>query len=278
MADLIDLDPQADFAEDEDIAAPPRQVPELAIDGFEGPLDLLLSLSRAHRINLAVLSIGDIMDQLASALREAPPAMPLSQKADWVVMAAWLLLLRSNLLLPADEPEQIQAEADAAVLRDRLLALQHMQALAGWLERRDMLGRDVFARGDPEWSGELIQHHRQIDRVAFVWACMELFDERDYALTEGSMYRPAYLDLFEIPEARNRIVRYFSETNSQGDLFELLPAVVKAETSKALSVLRRRSAWTSTFVAMLELAKQGVVELEQHEFLGPIKVQRSVTT
>jgi chromatin segregation and condensation protein Rec8/ScpA/Scc1 (kleisin family) len=103
---------------------------------------------------------------------------------------------------------------------------------------------------------------------------MELFDERDYGLTEGSMYRPAYLDLFEIPEARKRIVRYFSGINSQGDLFELLPETVKAEPAKALSVLRRRSAWTSTFVAMLELAKQGVVELEQHEFLGPIKVQR----
>jgi segregation and condensation protein A len=273
MAGLIDHD----FAEDEDIAARPRQVPVLALDGFGGPLDLLLSLSRAHRINLAVLSIGDIMDQLALALREAPPAMPLSQKADWVVMASWVLLLRSNLLLPADEPVQIQAEADAAVLRDRLLALQHIKALAGWLERRAMLGRDVFPRGDPEWAGELVQHHRQIDRVAFVWACMELFDERDYALTEGSMYRPAYLDLFDIPGARNRIVRYFSGTNSQGELFELLPEGMKADAPKPLTALRRRSAWTSTFVAMLELARQGIVELEQHEFLGPIKVQRTVT-
>lgn len=271
MVDLIDQDSE------EDIAAQPRQVPALALDGFEGPLDLLLSLSRAHRINLAVLSIGDIMDQLASALREAPPAMPLSQKADWVVMASWVLLLRSNLLLPADEPVQVQAEADAAVLRDRLLGLQHMKALAGWLERRDMLGRDVFPRGDPEWAGDLVQHHRQIDRVAFVWACMELFDERDFTLTEGSMYRPAYLDLFDIPGARQRIVRYFSGTNSQGELFELLPEGAKDETSKGLTALRRRSAWTSTFAAMLELAKQGVVQLEQHEFLGPITVQRAAT-
>ena len=271
MADLIDQDFE------EDIVARPIQVPELALDGFAGPLDLLLSLSRAHRIDLAVLSIGDIMDQLALALQEAPPAMPLSQKADWVVMASWVLLLRSNLLLPADEPIQIQAEADAAVLWDRLLALQHMKALAGWLDRREMLGRDVFARGDPEWSGELVQHHRQIDRVAFVWACMELFDERDYTLTEGSKYRPAYLDMFDIPGARDRIVRYFSGTHNQGDLFEFLPEAVKAAPSKALSVLRRRSAWTSTFVAMLELAKQGVVELEQHEFLGPIQVQLAAT-
>jgi segregation and condensation protein A len=272
MADLIDQDFE------EDIPARPNQVPELALEGFEGPLDLLLDLSRAHRINLAVLSIGDIMDQLALALQESPPAMPLSQKADWVVMASWVLLLRSNLLLPADETVQIQAEADAAVLRDRLLALQHMKALAGWLDRREILGRDVFPRGDPEWSGELVQHHRQIDRVAFVWACMELFDERDYALTEGSMYRPAYLDLFDIPGARNRIVRYFSGTHNQGDLFEFLPEGVKADASKGLTALRRRSAWTSTFAAMLELAKQGVVELEQHAFMGPIKVQLAATT
>lgn len=272
MADLIDQDFE------EDIQARPNQVPELALEGFEGPLDLLLSLSRAHRINLAVLSIGDIMDQIARALQESPPAMPLSQKADWVVMASWVLLLRSNLLLPADAPVQIQAEADAAVLRDRLLALQHMKALAGWLDRREVLGRDVFPRGDPEWSGELLQHHRQIDRVAFVWACMELFDERDYALTEGSMVRPAYLDLFDTPGARNRIVRYFSETSSQGELFEFLPEGVKTNASKGLTMLRRRSAWTSTFVAMLELAKQGVVELEQHAFMGPIKVQLAATT
>lgn len=267
MVDLIDLDFE------EDISAAPNRVPDLVLDGFAGPLDLLLDLSRAHRINLAVLPIGDIMDQLARALQESPPTMPLSQKADWVVMASWVLLLRSNLLLPANEPVQVQAEADAAVLRERLLALQHVKSLAGWLDRREVLGRDVFPRGDPEWSGELVQHHQQIDRVAFVWACMELFDERDYTLTEGSMYRPPYLDLFDISKARDRIVRYFSETHSQGDLIELLPEAVKAESSKALPVLRRRSAWTSTFVAMLELAKQGVVLLDQTEFLGPIAVQ-----
>jgi segregation and condensation protein A len=276
MADLIDLDGEAEFAEDAAIVARPKQMPELVLDGFAGPLDLLLTLSRAHRINLAVLSIGDIMDQMALALQESPPAMPLSQKADWVVMAAWVLLLRSNLLLPPDEPAQVQAEADAALLRERLLALQHMQSLSGWLDRRQILGQDVFARGDPEWSGELVEYHQQIDRVAFVWACVELFDERDYTLEEGSMYRPAYLDMFNMPEARDRIVRYFSGADQQGDLFALLPEAVKAEASKALSVLRRRSAWTSTFVAMLELAKQGVVELEQHAFMGPIQVQFAV--
>jgi segregation and condensation protein A len=274
MADLIGQD----FAEDLDIAARPKQVPELALDGFAGPLDLLLSLSRAHRIDLAVLSIGDIMDQLALALQESPPEMPLSQKADWVVMASWVLLLRSNLLLPADAPAQIQAETDAAALRERLLALQHMQSLAGWLDHRQVLGRDVFARGDPEWSGGLVEYHRQTDRVAFVWACIELFDERDYTLEEGSMHRPAYLDMFNMPEARSRILQYFSGAEKQGDLFALLPEVLKTEASKALSLLRRRSAWTSTFVAMLELAKQGVVELEQHEFMGPIQVQLAAPT
>ena len=166
MADLIDQDFE------EDIVARPIQVPELALDGFAGPLDLLLSLSRAHRIDLAVLSIGDIMDQLALALQDAPPAMPLSQKADWVVMASWVLLLRSNLLLPADEPIQIQAEADAAVLWDRLLALQHMKALAGWLERREMLGRDVFGipSGPVSWCsiiGRLTGWHSS----GRAWSC-----------------------------------------------------------------------------------------------------------
>ena len=124
--------------------------PYLALDGFSGPLDRLLALARAHAVDLASLSLTDLVAQLAAALRDAAPTTPLGQKADWVVMAAGLLQLRSLLLLPADAPARQQAEAAADQLRDRLVALRAMQALAGWLERRPQLGRDVFARGRPE--------------------------------------------------------------------------------------------------------------------------------
>src|SRR6202789_1781321 len=124
--------------------------PSLSLGGFSGPLDHLLTLARAHQIDLFDISLGALVAQLAAALHQAPATIPLGQKADWVVMAAWLVQLRSRLLLPADAPAQQQAVAEADRFRGRLVALQDMQALALWLERRPQLGRDVFARGQPE--------------------------------------------------------------------------------------------------------------------------------
>src|SRR5580704_4345784 len=107
--------------------------PLLVLDGFAGPLERLLTLARAHQVDLAQLSLTALLAQLAAALRQAPPALPLGQKGDWVVMAAWLLQLRSRLLLPADVPAQQDAAAVADQLRGSLVDLQ---ALATWLERR----------------------------------------------------------------------------------------------------------------------------------------------
>src|SRR5271165_1497058 len=122
--------------------------PVLELDGYNGPLDQLLVLARAHEIDLTRLPLVAFVDQLVAALHHAPPATPLGQKGDWVVMTAWLVQLRSRLLLPADV--QPQAEAQAVELRERLVDLQAMQALARWLDGRPQLGRDVFARGRPE--------------------------------------------------------------------------------------------------------------------------------
>ena len=85
-----------------DLAAGPgeEETPFLALDGYNGPLDRLLTLARGHQIDLARLPLGTLVDQLAAALRDAPPATPLGRKGNWVVMASWLLQLRSLLLLP----------------------------------------------------------------------------------------------------------------------------------------------------------------------------------
>jgi segregation and condensation protein A len=123
--------------------------PSLTLDGFAGPLDHLLALARAQKIDLAGLSLTTLLDQLTAALRQAPASVPLGQKGDWVVMAAWLVQLRARLLLPADPAAQQDAATEVGQLRDRLVALRETQALAGWLERRPQLGRDVFARSHP---------------------------------------------------------------------------------------------------------------------------------
>jgi len=147
--------------------------PNLDLDGFSGPLDLLLRLARSHDVNLAALPVTAIIDQLAIAMSAAPAAMPLSQKADWLVMASWILLLRSSLLLPADAPAQQDAQLEAGQLRDRLLALQEAQGLAAWLDRRPMLGRDVFARGRDEYPGGFTEiRHAQVDVIGFRWVAV----------------------------------------------------------------------------------------------------------
>ena len=119
--------------------------PRVALAGFEGSLALLVELARTRQIDLNQLPVADVVDQLMVALQEA--TIPLGQKGAWVVLAAWLLLLRSRLLLPVET--QPDAADTAGQLRDRLVALQAAQALAAWLDQRPQLGHEVFARGQP---------------------------------------------------------------------------------------------------------------------------------
>src|ERR1700761_3996799 len=199
--------------------------PFLMLDGFSGSLERLLMLARAHQIDLARLPLGTLVDQLAEALRLAPPAMPLGRKGDWVVMASWLLQLRSLLLLPAGSPAQQAAEAEADRLRGQLVGLQAIQALAAWLDRRPQLGRDVFARGQPELLGTSVETGHEVDVVAFLWALLALFDDPGDSAAAGaaSVYRPPWHDLHAMPEARDRILRLLAEAPRGGPLGQFLP-------------------------------------------------------
>jgi segregation and condensation protein A len=247
--------------------------PCLALDGYNGPLERLLELARAQQIDLANLSLGTLVDQLAAALQHAPPTTPLGQKGDWVVMASWLLQLRSLLLLPAAWPAQQAAEAEADQLRDRLLGLQAVQALAAWLDRRPQLGHDVFARGQPELVGASVETAHEVDVIAFLWACMALFDDAAEGADTASVYRPRWLELHSVPEARGRILRRLEEAPGGAPLGAFLPeGATEADTE-----LRRRSAWSSTFAASLELGKQGDVALTQDDLFTPIQVSRAAT-
>lgn len=250
------------------------RTPLLALNGFNGPLERLLGLARAQRIDLARISLPDLVDQLAAALQHAPSATPLGQKGDWVVMASWLLQLRSLLLLPADTQAHRTGEDEADRLRDRLVGLQEMQALAGWLDRRPQLGREVFARGQPEALGISTEtgHEVDVDVIEFLWASLALFDDDSADADATSWYLPRWLDLHSIPDARARILRLLAETPEGHRLDELLPEAPDAAGAETQPVLRQRSAWTSTFVASLELARQGGVVLAQEGFLTPIHV------
>jgi segregation and condensation protein A len=230
----------------------------------------LLTLARAQQVDLANLSLTALLKQLEAALRQAPAMMPLGQKADWVVMAAWLLQLRSLLLLPADAPAQQDATAEADQLQGRLVELQAMQGLVAWLERRPQLGCDVFPRGQPEVFGVSIEPTPDLDIIEFLWASLALFDDGEPAPDTGAVYRPVHLDLHSVAKARDRIMRWLGETQDAAPFEHFLPDL--SDSADAHCGLRRRSAWSSTLIASLELARQGALVLRQDGDFKPIHV------
>lgn len=245
--------------------------PALALDGFSGPLERLLDLTRAHQIDIARVSLAAFCDQLSAALLRASGSVPLSQQGEWLAMGAWFILLRSRLLLPETTAAQ-SAPNEAEQVRERLTGLRDVQALAAWLARRPQLGRDVFPRGWPEFVGAIGGAEHQVDVIEFLWTCIVLFDADLPAAATASRYRPVWLDLYGVAEACARIRRLLAGTADGREMAELLPE--PKPDAPPPSALKRRSAWTSTFVAGLELAKQGEVLLHQENGFTPIHVVR----
>ncbi len=127
----------------------PGDAPQLRLGAYEGPLDLLLDLARAQRVDLTRISVVSLVEQFVTAMERAIAArrVPLSAIGDWLVTAATLLALRARLLLPPASAEAREAEREAAALRRQLASRAQVQAGAAWLERRPQLGREVFGRG-----------------------------------------------------------------------------------------------------------------------------------
>jgi segregation and condensation protein A len=244
--------------------------PKLELDGFNGSLALLLERARAQRIDLATLSLPDMLDQLAAALQQAAS---LSQKADWLVMAAALLQLRSRLLLPVDV-ETVAAEAQAGPPCAPLAARQEAQALADWLGRQPMLGQDTFPRGQPELAGVSMAGAYEVDVIEFLWASLALFDDDLEAAGTGARDRPPRLELYSVAEARDRIRARLAAAGPLPLGCLLPPAPCNAAGTDPAP--RRRSAWTSTFTACLEMAKQGEITLEQADSRADIQVHAAM--
>jgi len=247
--------------------------PLLDLDGFTGRLERLLALARLQQIDLARIPLPDLVEQLTAALQQASGRTPLGQQGDWVVMAAWLLLLRSRLLLPTDAATQEAAGEAAAQLRQGLVALGEVQAAAHWLEARPQLGRDVFPRGQPELVGIETATAHHVDVIEFLWISLALFDDDLPGPDTAASYRPVWLDLHAIADACDRILRRLADRQAPVLLDQLLAEPAGPGTAPE-SALRGRSRWTSTFVASLELAKQGNVLLDQDALFSAIRVSR----
>lgn len=266
-----------------DIAAG-EGAPCLDLDGFSGPLDLLLALARAQRIDLKRIPLPALLDQLAPALRQA---VPLAERGGWLVTAAWLVLLRSRLLLPGQVPAgggtgqgraaQGGAQRQARHLQRRLLGLEQVQVLAAWLDRQPQLGRDVFGRGTPNDAASAHGAASEVDIIAFLWACVELLDGRRSGADIAATYAPQRPALHTVPEARTRILQLLASSREPHSLGTLVPKVAEASGSATFPpapdrMLLRRSGWASTFAASLELAKQGQITLTQDEGFSTILV------
>ena len=256
------MTPDASFATG-NVAELASDEPALIVDveGFEGPLDLLLSLARHQKVDLAKISILALADQYLTFIEQAR-ALRLELAADYLVMAAWLAYLKSRLLLPeTGETEGPTAEDMAASLAYRLKRLEAFRAVAEELMARPQLDRDVFGRGAPEpivdikrpqWSATLYDllsayaAQRQKSALAHV--------------------RVAQRSVWSLADARNALERLVGVADwTRLDMYLIQYVVEPAQRTTALA---------SSFAATLELVREGMVEVHQHAPFAPLYLRK----
>ena len=234
------------------------------VDGFEGPLDLLLSLSRAQKVDLRKISVLDLAVQYLGFIEKARE-LRIELAADYLVMAAWLAFLKSRLLLPPD-PTMAGPTGDelAAHLAFQLERLQAMRDAAAKLMARDRLGRDRFVRGVTE----------DVTRRKTVTYSANLLDlMQGYArIRTRDDFRPFVMDrdsVFTMEQALQRMQGLIGFLDHWTDILSYLPDGWTDDPKK------RRSATASTFAASLELAKEGKIVIRQDEIFSPIQIKKA---
>jgi len=236
----------------------------LEIDGWEGPLDLLLDLARRQKVDLRRISILELVDQYLTYIERAE-RMRLELAADYLVMAAWLAYLKSALLLPKDEQEDPSPEELALRLQYRLQRLDAMREAAARLMGRDRLGRDVFARGAPEGL--------RVDRKN-LWQCSWFDLVRAYGdvkvRSEPVVHIVAERPVMTLESALARVSSMLGVSLDWIELRDFLPPVGQGGWADPRL---RRSALASSFVAALELARTGKAEISQEETFGPLRLK-----
>ena len=233
------------------------------VDGFEGPPDLLLTLSRTQKVDLMRISILELAQQYLDFVERAK-ALRIELAADYLVMAAWLAFLKSRLLLPPDPTDEgPSGEEMAAHLAFQLERLQAMRDCAARLMARDQKGRDFFVRGIPE----NVETVRRVNYTANLLDLMQAYSR----IRTRDEFRPFVMDrndVFTMEEALERMRGLIGFAVDWVDISSYLP------DGWGASPMRRRAATASTFAASLELAKAGKVELRQSETFAPLELRR----
>ena len=238
----------------------------LKLEGFEGPLDLLLDLARAQKVDLSKISILALVEQYLAVI-EGARKVRLELAAEWLVMAAWLTWLKSRLLVPAGSDEEEDPEQLAERLTDRLKALELIRAAAAWLGRQPILGIDVFTQGATEDHTVIDNSRLVIDQAAFLSAYLR-------ARRRGAKrvaYQPRKLSWFTVQDALKRLTHMIGSMPDWSNLEQFLPSIPRGRPD---GQLEHRAALSSTLIAGLELARNGQVRLRQEAAFGPILVGR----
>ena len=232
------------------------------VEGFEGPLDLLLALARQQKVDLARISILALADQYLAFVEQAR-RMRLELAADYLVMAAWLAYLKSRMLLPEPvAPEGLSAADMAKALALRLKRLDAIREAGARLFERPLLGRDVFERGDPEPIAEIKRPE---------WSAT-LYDLISAYATERQRHalrrvRFAKRSVWSLVEARAVLQRLVGATGEWSRLDDYLIAFVVDPSMRA-------TVFASSLAATLEMVREGAVEMHQSGAFAPIYVRK----
>lgn len=232
------------------------------VEGFEGPLDLLLTLSRTQKVDLRQISVLELARQYLVFVEKAKE-LRIELAADYLVMAAWLAFLKSRLLLPPEPGDEGPSGDElAAHLAFQLERLQAMRDAAARLMGRDRLGRDFFARGEAE-------NMTRIRTVQYSASLLDLMQGYARIRTRDD-FRPFVLDresVFTMEEALERMRGLLGFTGGWTDILSYLPDGWHSDPVK------RRSATAATFAAALQLAKEGKLEVRQTDTFAPIQLR-----
>lgn len=234
------------------------EILRLDIDGFDGPIDLLLNLAQTQKVDLREISILQLVDQYISYI-ESMKNLKIVIAADYLVMASWLAFLKSKLLLPQQEnEEEPSGAAMAEALTFQLRRLKAMQELADKLWARPKLGVGIFARGNPEGLQMRFKSNFDISLVELLKAYGDIDQQK-----QAANYRIEEFQLMTVEQALERFQTMLGKIKSWTVLSHFY-------TEAGISPLYNRSVVASVFSASLELAKDGRVELRQDKPFGDI--------
>ena len=233
------------------------------IDGFEGPIDVLLSLARDQKVDLTRISILALAEQYLEFIAQARQ-LRMELAADYLVMAAWLAYLKSRLLLPAPPGDEEPSGAEmAAILAFQLQRLEAMRNAGTRLFERPLLDQAFFKRGETE----PLKFENRASFEVTLYDVLRAY-ARQHARQEGSSLRIAPTELYSIEDALNRLKTLIGDLPDWTVLSSFLPSGLK-------DVLLVRSALASTFVATLELARNGRIEIQQSHPYAPVYIRAS---